>query len=85
MFVYLPKQKQNNTDMKTYQTTQASLENRIIRELNAAVLSSTFKNNEGLQLADVYQSEYSKVLKVVAHNTCAPINTTFKETILIEL
>ena len=68
--------------MKTYKTTQKPLENRIVRELNASVLTNTFKNKSGVQKADLY-SVIGGCDKIVCHNTCSPVNATFKETILI--
>ncbi len=73
--------------MKTYQSTkQTEDSNRIVKELNARVLSLTFKNKEGLQMADLYSYNNTgckNPLEIVAHNTCAPALGVFVETILI--
>jgi hypothetical protein len=69
--------------MRTFKSIKESeISNRIVKELNAAVLSSTFINKEGEQLADLYVDNFSKVY-IVAHNTCAPIHGQYLETIKI--
>ena len=56
--------------------------NRIVSELNASVLTATFKSTIGSQLADLYTSKNSSS-KIVAHNTCAPSGCEYVETIEI--
>jgi hypothetical protein len=56
--------------------------NRIVSELNANVLTGTFKSTIGTQLADLYTSKHS-CNKIVAHNTCSPSNCEYVETIEI--
>jgi hypothetical protein len=56
--------------------------NRIVSELNASVLTATFKSKIGKQLADLYNCKNSSS-KIVAHNTCAPSNCQYVETIQI--
>ena len=69
--------------MKTYNSTKENANsNRIVKELNASVLSSTFVCKEGLQKADLYCSKNSSN-KLVAHGTCAPINCEYVETVII--
>jgi hypothetical protein len=73
--------------MKTYQSTKQSEDsNRVVLELNARVLSSTFKNKVGPQLADLYTYENTlcrNPKEIVCHGTCAPALGIFVETILI--
>lgn len=69
--------------MKTYKTSQKAYENRIVAELNAAVLTATFPNKEGKQKADVYRKEGSLVKSIVAHGTCAPVGMELEQTITI--
>lgn len=62
--------------------------NTIVKELNAKVLTATFKGQKGIVKADVYTYEGTQCRnpkEIVAHNTCAPIMGKFVETILIEL
>jgi hypothetical protein len=56
--------------------------NRIVSELNASVLTATFKSTIGTQIADLYTSENS-CSHIVGHNTCAPSNCKYVETIEI--
>ena len=56
--------------------------NRIVSELNASVLTATFKSTIGSQLADLYTSKNSSS-KIVAHNTCTPSGCEYVETIEI--
>jgi hypothetical protein len=56
--------------------------NRIVSELNASVLTATFKSTIGTQIADLYKSENS-FSHIVGHNTCAPSNCKYVETIEI--
>jgi hypothetical protein len=57
--------------------------NRIIEELNASVLTSTYNNTINAQVSDLYESKNSHNV-VVAHNTCPPINSIFIKTIIVE-
>lgn len=67
--------------MKTFNSFKPSKNsNRIVSELNASVLTATFKSTIGSQLADLYTSENSSN-KIVAHNTCAPCGCEYIETI----
>jgi hypothetical protein len=67
----------------TYSSTkQTQNSNRIVKELNAKVLTATFKSKEGKQLADLYTSLNSGN-EIVEHKSCAPINSTFIGTIKI--
>jgi hypothetical protein len=69
--------------MNTYQSFKPSENsNRIVSELNASVLTATFKSTIGSQLADLYTSKNSSS-KIVAHNTCAPAGCEYVETIEI--
>lgn len=68
--------------MKTYKTTQAHKENRIVAELNASVLTGTFKDKSGIKKADLY-TRLSGCDLLVAHNTCPPVNATFVTTVRI--
>lgn len=77
--------------MKVYQVTQKAHENSIVAELNASVLTSTFKDKTGVKKADLYTAQYkgstyskSQPNQIVAHNTCAPIHYKLVETILID-
>ena len=73
--------------MKTYQTIRPTENsNLIVQELNAKVLTATFKGSKGNQLADLYSYEGTQCRnpkEIVAHNTCAPIMAKFVETIEI--
>jgi hypothetical protein len=73
--------------MKTYQTIRPTENsNLIVQELNAKVLTSTFKGAKGAQLADLYTYEGTQCnhpKEIVAHNTCAPVIAKFVETIEI--
>lgn len=60
--------------------------NTIVKELNARVLTSTFKNTEGVQLADLYTysgTQCNNPMEIVAHGTCAPIMGIFVRTLNI--
>ena len=75
------------TDMRTFKSIKPEDSHRFIPELNAIVFSSTFKNQEGAQIADLYTYEGTQCknpMEAVAHNTCAPIMGRYIETILIE-
>jgi len=74
--------------MQVYKTFKANeISNRIVSELNAAVLSATFPGNnetrKGIFKADLYHSVHSSDC-LVFHGSCAPINDTFVKTIFIE-
>jgi hypothetical protein len=70
--------------MRTFKSIKESeISNRIVKELNAAVLSSTFVNKEGEQLADLYVGNSPTKAYIVAYNTCAPIHGKYVETIKI--
>ena len=70
--------------MEIYKSIKKDIySNRIIEELNASVLSSTYDNIIGTQLSDLYKSKNSHDV-VVAHKTCPPINCEFVKTILVE-
>ena len=64
----------------TYKVIKPENSNSIIAELNAKVLTATFKSKEGIQKGDLYRSS-STSDTIVAHNTCAPINSEFIQTI----
>lgn len=73
--------------MRTFKSIKPENSNRIIPELNAKVLTATFKHQEGSQIADLYTYEGTQCknpMEAVAHNTCAPIMGRYIETILIE-
>lgn len=57
--------------------------NLIVKELNAAVLSATFPTTTGTYGANVYSSANS-ANQIVRLGTCAPVNSKYEETILIE-
>jgi hypothetical protein len=56
--------------------------NRIVSELNASVLTATFKSTIGFQLADLYSSKNSSN-KIVGYKTCPPSGCEYLETIEI--
>ena len=63
--------------MKTYKVTKENnISNYVVNELNAAVLTSTFKNNTGTHKADLYSTNSKRNL-IVSHGHCKPIDTTF--------
>ena len=63
--------------MKVYCSVKNSpTSNRIVAELNASVLTSTFKSTVGVQKADLYKDPHSSS-KLVAHQTCPPVNAKF--------
>lgn len=69
--------------MERYTITQQSpTSHKIVSELNAAVLSLTFDDKTGEQLADLYSCKNSADF-LVAHGKCGPINGTFVKTVLI--
>jgi hypothetical protein len=76
--------KLNIKDMKIYKVTKESeISNTIVKELNASVLTTTFKN-KGIQLADLCQSlNGSKDLVSKGH--CIPVNSKIIDTVLIDL
>lgn len=70
--------------MKIYQISQPSpSSNRIVRELNAAVLSLTFEN-EGVQDAELWSCAPNSCDVIIAYGTCAPVHATFIKTIKID-
>jgi len=73
--------------MKTFNTVKETPNsNTVIKELNAKVLTATFKSKKGTQLADLYTYEGTQCnnpKEIVSHNTCAPIMANFVETIKI--
>lgn len=70
--------------MKTLKVIKEDqLSNRVVIELNAAVLTATFKKNQPIQKADLYEC-INESNKIVAHGTCGPINGVFVKSILIE-
>lgn len=71
------------TQIKLYHVTRESeISNRVVRELNAAVCTITFKHARGTQLADLYRCPNSADC-LVAHGTCAPVNSTYAGTVAI--
>ncbi|NLL28481.1 MAG: hypothetical protein GX259_06765 [Bacteroidales bacterium] len=69
--------------MKTYNVTKENnISNYVVKELNAAILTSTFKNTTGLHKADLYSTNSKKNL-ILAHGHCKPIDATFVEYIYI--
>jgi len=75
--------------MNTYQTVikQEVNSNTVVLELNARVLTATFKEQTGEQLADLYTYEGTvcgNPKEIVAHNTCPPAIAKFVETIKIK-
>lgn len=70
--------------MKIYQVTRESeISNRVVKELNASVCTATFPDS-GIQLADLYSSPNTSK-QLVFHSSCAPVNSTFLETVKINL
>ncbi len=70
--------------MKTYTAIkETTISNTIIAELNAKVLTATFPG-KGAHLADRYTSP-NTADEIVYHNSCAPIHSTFVETIRVVL
>jgi hypothetical protein len=75
--------------MKNYTAIKETpISNTIVKELNAAVLTSTFKSKEGKHLADLYSFKHNPLFKnnpdqIVANGTCAPVCGNFVETIII--
>jgi hypothetical protein len=72
--------------MRTFKTIKLENSSTIIPELNAKVLTATFKHQEGSQIADLYTYEGTQCknpMEVVAHNTCAPAMGKYIETILV--
>jgi hypothetical protein len=70
-------------DMSTYKSTKANqYSNRIVSELNAVVCTATFSSTDGQQKADLYSCKNSNDV-LVAHGSCAPINSTFVGSVLI--
>lgn len=71
--------------MKTYNAIKKTENaNTVVEVLNAKVLTATFKNKQGEQLADLYTYEGTQCknpMEIVSHNTCAPIMAKFVETI----
>ena len=71
-----------------YQVVKQSADsNSVVIELNAKVLTSTFKNKECIQLADIYTYDGTQCKcpkEIVSHGTCAPIMGIFVKTIQIQ-
>jgi NADH:ubiquinone oxidoreductase subunit B-like Fe-S oxidoreductase len=71
--------------MKTYTATKKTADsNTVVEQLNARVLTATFANKTGEQLADLYTYEGTvcrSPKEIVAHGTCAPALGVFVETI----
>lgn len=70
-----------------YQVIKPKDSNSIIPELNATVLSATFKSKEGIQKADLYTYKGTVCAnpdEVVSHGTCAPAVAIFVRTIEVE-
>jgi hypothetical protein len=74
-----------NKYIMIYQVIKESADsNSIVKELNAMVFSSTFKEKKGVQKADLYTYEGTlcrNPKEIVAHGTCAPALGVFVETI----
>ena len=66
-----------------YQTVRPENGNLMVKELNANVALSTFKQR-GIVLADLYKSNNSAPV-LVAHNSCAPVNCDFVGTVKLGL
>lgn len=62
---------------------QSPISNSIVKELNAAVCTATFPTS-GIQLADLYTSRNSSNV-LVFHNSCAPVNSEYVQTVVINL
>jgi hypothetical protein len=68
-----------------YQTVKESpISNRIVKELNAAVLTATFPQKNGFYKADLYNDLHASS-KLVYSGSCAPINSVYSDTVTIEL
>lgn len=68
--------------MKTYQATKESANsNTVINEINAAVLTGTFKSLEGIQQAELCYP----MMNIISFGTCQPVHTTHTEKCLIDL
>ena len=74
--------------MKTYNIYKETKDsNTIVKELNAKVLTATFKNKSNVELADLYtyqDTTCGNPDEIVAHGTCAPIMGRFVETIKLK-
>ena len=69
--------------MKIYNVTKENnISNYVVKELNAAILTSTFKNTTGLHKADLYSTNSKRQL-IVAHKHCKPIDATFVKNVYI--
>ena len=69
--------------MKTYNVTKENnISNYVVNELNAAILTSTFKNTTGLHKADLYSTNSKKNL-ILSHGHCKPIDSTFIKNVYI--
>ena len=69
--------------MKTYKVTKENnISNYVVNELNAAILTSTFKNTTGIHKADLYSTNSKRNL-IIAHKHCKPIDTNFIKSINI--
>ena len=70
-----------------YQVIKPKNSNSIIPELNATVLSATFKSKKGIQKADLYTYKGTVCAnpdEVVSHGTCVPAVAIFVKTIEVE-
>ena len=56
--------------------------NNVVKELNADVCPLTFQSTTGNQIADLYTSP-NQANELVGHGTCAPVNSTLIETVII--
>ena len=70
-----------------YKVIKPKDSNAVIPELNATVLTATFKSKEGIQKADLYT--YKGTVcgnpdEVVSHGTCPPAVAIFVKTIEVE-
>lgn len=68
---------------KQYMTPTAyNVINNVVKELNADVCPLTFQSTTGNQIADLYTSP-NQANELVGHGTCAPVNSTLIETVII--
>ena len=73
-----------NSKIMIYQVIKPTVDsNSQIKELNAKVLSSTFKDKIGVQKGDLY-STIGSSNEIVAHKTCAPAVSKFIKTIELQ-
>ena len=89
LFVHLNIEKKlifqiKNSKIMIYQVIKPTVDsNSQIKELNAKVLSSTFKDKIGVQKGDLY-STIGSSNEIVAHKTCAPAVSKFIKTIELQ-